>query len=55
MYCTVLYCMPDKARDGQNVALKLLSDCWRTQSSKEEFLHQNFYTPNIFHDMRLTD
>ena len=23
-------CMPDEARDGQNVALKFLSDCWRT-------------------------
>ena len=30
--------MPDKARDGRNVALKILSDCWHAQSSKEEFL-----------------
>ena len=44
------YCMPDEARDGQNVALKFLSDYWRARSSKEEFLHQNFSMPNIFHD-----
>ena len=39
--------MPDEARDGRNVALKFLSDCWRARSSKEEFLHQNFSMPNI--------
>ena len=42
--------MPDEARDGRNVALKFLSDCWHAWSSKEEFLHQNFSMPNIFHD-----
>ena len=31
--------MPDKTRDGQNGALKFLSDCWRARSSKAEFLH----------------
>ena len=31
--------MPVEARDGQNVALKFLSDCWRARLSK-----QNFYT-----------
>ena len=41
---------PDEARDRRNVALKFLSDCWRAQSSKAEFLHQNFSMPNIFHD-----
>ena len=40
----------DEAPDGRNVALKFLSDCWRAQLSKEEFLHQNFSMPNIFHD-----
>ena len=29
---------PDKACDGQNVALKFLTDCWRAQLSKPEFL-----------------
>ena len=29
---------PDKACDGQNVALKFLTDCWRARSSKAEFL-----------------
>ena len=45
-----MYYMPDEARDGQNIALKFSSDCWRARSSKEEFLHQNFSMPNIFHD-----
>ena len=31
--------MPDEARDGRNVALKFLTDCWRARSSKAEFLH----------------
>ena len=42
--------MPDEARDGRNVALKFLSDCWPARLSKAEFLHQNFSMPNIFHD-----
>ena len=45
-----VYCMPDEARDRQNVALKFLSDCWRARLSKAELLHQNFSMPNIFHD-----
>ena len=35
-----MYCMPDEARDGRNVALKFLSDCWHARLSKAEFLHQ---------------
>ena len=34
--------MPDKARDGRNVALKFLSDCWRARSSKKEFLQLQY-------------
>ena len=39
LHCVYLfiYCMPDEARDGRNVALQFLSDCWRARSSKEEF------------------
>ena len=46
----IQYCMPDVARDGRNIALKFLSECWRAQSSKKEVLHPNFSMPNIFHD-----
>ena len=31
--------MPDEVRDGRNVALKFLSDCWHAQLSKTEFLY----------------
>ena len=30
-------CLPDEARDGRNVALKFLSDCWCARLSKADF------------------
>ena len=41
--------MPDEARDGQNVALKFLSDCWCAQSSKEEFLQCSTLSHAVSH------
>ncbi len=40
--------MAKEARDGQNVALKFLSDCWRARLSKAEFLYSDCYWNNNF-------